>query len=51
MSTRREVVVTVAACDTTVLVARAGQEPMATTIQAWRDFLADVRAGRYDRQR
>lgn len=41
----------VVACDDTVLVAKAGQEPLTVSVEAWRQLLADVKAGRWDRPR
>ncbi len=37
------------ACDGAVLVAKTGQEALATTVEAWRQLLADVKDGRWER--
>ncbi len=51
MDTPHQAVVTVVTCDTAVLVTTAGQPPLATTVDAWRQLVDDLRAGRWDRSR
>jgi hypothetical protein len=50
MGTQREPAVTVVACGRAVLVAKDGQQ-LVVDRDAWRQFLADVKAGRWDRPR
>jgi hypothetical protein len=49
MGVEREPPVTVVACGNAVLVTRPGQEPITTSIDAWRQLIAEVKAGRWDR--
>ncbi len=51
MDAERDPPVNLITCDRAVLVTVAGQPALATTVAAWRQLVADLRTGRWDRGR